>query len=407
MDMPTGAGFRYKKKANGDFSWESLYEKKQGYSYAQIEWINFEQSQAPFNRDGCVIRHEMNGGERKFSLMDPVSNTMINFWPDGHTNIDGVDHFFFFDGCYYHECEVCEMESDRARDDTIRNSACEHHGVLHTMTECEWNATKNDKVYVNRTSYFFNRRSVTEDEIWNAIDQGYFFGLIRCDIKATPEAEEKFKKLNFPPIFAHVNVEESMIETVMAGRVKAGKKKFPLAKQLSLVFNHKDYLLTTELALFYKENGFILSNLSCAIEFERDTPFKNFVNMITKERIDATRRKRDAEANCCKLVANAAYGRTIMRKDRHRNHKIIRSSDQAGKRKFKRVTAEVALDGEFDSGFSELELKPSKVTDNIPVHYGFCILQNSKLHFLRCLVTLYDYCDVAAMRLIYVDTGNS
>ena len=106
-----------------------------------------------------------------------------------------------------------------------------------------------------------------------------------------------------------------------------------------------------------------------------------------------------------KLVANSAYGRMIMNMDRRRNHKILKTTDHVGRRKLRRITANIPLHGEYASGYSEIETKPIQITDKIPVHCGFYVLQNSKLHFLRCLSMLYEYCDVEAFRLIYVDTG--
>ena len=62
--------------------------------------------------------------------------------------------------------------------------------------------------------------------------------------------------------------------------------------------------MTTEMARFYKENGFLLTNLAMVIEYERDRPLKNFVNTVTQSRIAATKRGDKPAGEMYKLVAN-------------------------------------------------------------------------------------------------------
>ena len=70
-------------------------------------------------------------------------------------------------------------------------------------------------------------------------------------------------------------------------------------------FIHADQiLLTTETALFYHKLGLELSNLTMAIEFEKDRPFADFVNQITAERKKATRMKNKPLQDIFKLVMN-------------------------------------------------------------------------------------------------------
>ena len=62
-------------------------------------------------------------------------------------------------------------------------------------------------------------------------------------------------------------VDEDMVNPFVRKRLTDSGVKFPLEKQLTLCFNAKDYLLTTDMAKFYIEKGMILSNLSLVIEY--------------------------------------------------------------------------------------------------------------------------------------------
>ena len=308
QDMPTGPGILYEKQEDGTFDWQSLLVKKQGWSMEAVEWINYKQSQPPFNADGVVIRHSMNGGERRFELYDPVTKKNVVTCPDGYVEIDNVRYFLQYDGCYWHKCQYsCKtsLASEQARCDVERDSACRNAGELIKMSGCEWMELRKKVRFDNRTSAFFNRKSIMESELWDSIDNGRLFGVIKCDITATPQARQKFIDLNFPPIFSHIAVEEKMLESKMIEGVNNHKNlKFPLAKQLTLVFNHTAYVMTTEMARFYKENGFLLTNLAMVIEYERDRPLKNFVNTVTQSRIAATKRGDKPAGEMYKLVAN-------------------------------------------------------------------------------------------------------
>ena len=95
-----------------------------------------------------------------------------------------------------------------------------------------------------------------------------------------------------------------MVSTKMHERVLESGRTFPLQSQLSLVFNKNDHLMTTSMARFYHEQGFILRNLSIAIEYEEDQPLKSFINTVTRSRIEATQKGDDSGAELFKLIAN-------------------------------------------------------------------------------------------------------
>ena len=81
-------------------------------------------------------------------------------------------------------------------------------------------------------------------------------------------------------------------------------RKFDDCSVLSQTFNASQLLITTEMAVFYHELGVELSNLTMALEFEKDYPFSNFVNTVTEERKKATRAGNKPLQDIFKLVMN-------------------------------------------------------------------------------------------------------
>ena len=138
----------------------------------------------------------------------------------------------------------------------------------------------------------------------NKIKSGKFFGLVKLDLKSPQHVIEKFLKLNFPPIFRHLNIDPEMIHEDYKTKMTSQSRKFDNLSVLSQTFHADQILLTTETALFYHKLGLELSNLTMAIEFEKDRPFADFVNQITAERKKATRMKNKPLQDIFKLVMN-------------------------------------------------------------------------------------------------------
>ena len=306
--LPTGPGIWYEKRKCGKFRWESLLPKGK-WSYPAIHWLNYLQNSSEFKYPDVIIRHAMNGGEIKVTLFDQEENCHVNYMPDGYTEVNGERIFFEYDGCKYHNCpENCKLSLDNAsyhldRDDEKRDRIYKQHGRLIKISGCQWHKLKKTVNFKCFTSCFFGiGKLIPESDIWEKIKSGEFFGLIKADVKSSAAVIDKFGRINFPPIFNHVEITEDMIGDKM--RKQMGNRKFPLQKQLTLVFNATNYMMTTEMVLFYLEIGCELSNLSMAIEYERDTPMKSFVEKITASRVKATLDGDDAGQMTYKLVAN-------------------------------------------------------------------------------------------------------
>ena len=368
MFLPCGYGFLYTKCKNG-FSW-SCMKKVAGFSLESLEWIQYLQTLPPFtNADGTIhrIRHALNGQEhetrfqRCFGVKYSDGHAIFS---DGHVKIGDHQYFMFYDGCRYHNCDLCDTKciSQTRLDD--RRKQLEDLGTVIEIKGCEWSRLKKEISYKNSISHFFNRKTlISESEILNAVQTGDFFGLIQVDISSPDHVVQKWSKINFPLIPRHQDIDECMIDPNLAKKMKDKGYKFPIKRTLTLCFNAKDLLITTTMAQFYLDQGCTLSNLKTAVEFDRATPLKDFVNKATKERIAATRDNNEQKQDLYKRIVNASYGRTGMRQD---NRMKIKYEGHSRKLGSKLVKKRVPLIGEFETSLYEVSSEPSTITDKVP-----------------------------------------
>lgn len=313
MAMPVGPGILYDKV--GDyFTWDPLMDsKKHKFSLESIEWLNMMESKF-LNADGSrnVIHHAMNSGEREFIdhyIDSETGETRQKCYnPDGYSFINGEHHFFEYDGCHYHRCiHNCHVSrksrKNLTRDDGPRDAFYRKMGHLHKITSCQWAKEKKSLTYRNYTSVFFSRKNITESEIMDKVKSGEFFGLLRLDLKSSASTIEHFMKIGFPCIFRHLEIENSMLHPKYQEIMKE-RKRTESNRVLTQTFHADQILITSDTALFYHRMGLELTNLTRAVEFEKDFPFAKFVNEITQQRKLATESGNKALQDIFKLVLN-------------------------------------------------------------------------------------------------------
>ena len=314
MAMPVGPGILYEKSGQY-FTWTPLMDSAQNkFSHDAVHWLNYMEYELR-NADGTrnVIHHAMNSGERNFKDVQrcTVSNqTIIKvFRPDGYALIDGTHHFFEYDGCFDHKCVYNCLTSRRStrnknRDDSRRNEFFREMGILHTITSCRWQKERKHLNFPIHTSVFFNQKRITEAQILEKVKAKQFFGLVKLDLKSPQNVIDKFMKVKFPPIICHLNIDPEMIHTEYKQKMTNQGRQFDNLSSLTQTFHANQVMITTETAVFYHELGIELSNLTMAVEFEKDYPFADFVNQITEERKKATRMQNKPLQDIFKLVMN-------------------------------------------------------------------------------------------------------
>ena len=358
QNLPNGPGVCYERKANGCFDFKSMLTSS-SFSHESIRWLSYLNSQEPFK--GHVIHHALNTGEQKIKIKNRT------YYVDGYCVIDEKQYFLEFDGCMYHQC-TCETSRNSKftkKDDAQRNLDLSSVGKLVVMKECKWRKLADTKNPINELSIFFGRKNIKEQEIFDAISNGKFYGLIQCDIFSPDHVVDHFTKLNHPPIFNHVELEKEMLSNKMLEQLENRKISFPLNKQLTLTFHAEKYLLTTDLALFYMSKGMVLSNLIVAIEYNRDKPLASFVDLVTERRKEATRLQDNNLQNTYKLCMNSCYGKTGLNLEKLRQYTFVKSN-KLDKNLGPLTQRFHHVNGEFETDFVEIVKKKRKVTDSIP-----------------------------------------
>ena len=321
--MPVGHGFHYRLKGNGFFSWNPV-KNSDNFSLDAIEWLNFEQSKF-LKPDGTrhVIKHAVNYGEVEIKAEE--SRTESNLIqhkvqkPDGYLNLDGTEHFWEFDGCHHHECPHKCSVYQRFKNKNVgsrwsprsveeRNNFYRGRGVLHTITSCQWYQLKKSVSYKNYSSAFFRKNDISEQQILEKISTGDFFGILRCDVTSPDHVIEFFKRISFAPVFLHKQVDENSIHPEYVEILKRNKRSFPLEPVLTIGYHGKDLLLTTEFVKYYLKLGIKITNVTEALEYEKDDALAKFVHHVTNERKKATEAGNNALQNIFKLVMNSSYG---------------------------------------------------------------------------------------------------
>ena len=359
-NLPSSAGICHRRSSDGTFT-RQVMQTRTTWSYEAINWLDWMQTDDRFK--DTTIQHALNNGEKIIHVGDR------RYSVDGYAVVDGRPHFLEYDGCAYHHCECPDSKSSffTKSDDSKRNQDLSSIGILITMRSCQWNAMKSGLVYKSSISTFYNTKKITEANIMNAVASGEFYGLIQVDVTSPPDVIEHFLKLNHPPVFKHICVEEDMINATFRQKLVEKKVKFPLEKQLTLCFNAEGYLMSTDLAQFYLEKGMKLSNLQLAIEYPRTQPLANFVNLVTAKRKEATRLKDNNLQQTYKLVMNSSYGRLGLNLENRRSftYKNIPTEPpvDCNTKKINRITP---VNGEFEAEYLEVEKPKLKYVDNIP-----------------------------------------
>ena len=406
QNLPNGPGICYQPDANGIFDFQPMISSG-NWSYESLWWLSYMQSLPPFRTETrqINIQHILNGGEKEIVIEGR------RYRVDGYAEIDGIKYFLEFDGCRFHRhtCVNSLRSTLPQKDDSQRNLDLEKAGVLLKTFECEWLAVKKNVSVENIVSTFFGRSNIMADDIMSAIKNDKFYGLIRCDLKSPQSVVDHFLKMNHPPIYAHKSIEKDMIGSTMQKLLDERGVKYPLEKQLTLVFNHDQYLMTTDLAKFYLEKGLELSNLTLAIEYTKSRPLANFVETVTEKRKEATRIGDQHLQNTWKLISNSSYGRMSLNLLKRRKYDFKKASEAPTVDDKPLIMHVTPVQGEFPTEYVEITRKKKITTDKVPGKISvlkhekflslsrislylrkFCrIIMNYKCSFLSLLYTIF------------------
>ena len=128
---------------------------------------------------------------------------------------------------------------------------------------------------INQANCFLKAKT---KEILSAVKYERWFGILEVDISTPEFLRAKFREINFGTIFDKIQVTESMISEKIRRVLLQQGRKFPLNPQLTLVFDAKEYYLTSETLKLYLKLGMKVTKIHSCIEYQRAKPLDNFIN---------------------------------------------------------------------------------------------------------------------------------
>lgn len=181
----------------------------------------------------------------------------------------------------FHYCVICKnlcIKNNRFEDDEkLRQLST--LGTVILMRSCQWKNAKKGIEKKSPYSNFYYTKIITHQMILDSVMSGQFFGLLEVDI-FTPEAvKREFEKINFATIFDKITPNREMLSDSMADRCEKYGVKFPLNRQLTLVYASRNYLITSEMLQYYLCFGMQVQKIHYCIQYQRSKPLKKFIDL--------------------------------------------------------------------------------------------------------------------------------
>ena len=122
----------------------------------------------------------------------------------------------------------------------------------------------------------------TELQVLNAVKDGSFFGLVRCDVQVPPELMDHFSEMS--PLFGHAKLGEEHMSPHMKAYVVSSGMSMSTHKSLVGANRAEGMLLHSELLRWYLEKGLVASNVTKTFRYKKKAIFEEFVVQATESR---------------------------------------------------------------------------------------------------------------------------
>lgn len=241
------------------------------------------------------------------------------------------------------------------------------------------------------------------------LEDKQLYGFVIVDLEATPEAD-KFKRLNYPPIFSRETVEFNWLPKWM--QEHALESTFPRSTLVQRM-EAKEIFLHTELLAFYLENGYKLTKVHRFIEYEPAKCFSDFYEKAYKLRVKATIEGNKELAAVTKITMNSSkfniknlfnfynilgYGRFIMNPRKFTNTKLKSHVD---------MNAPLLINAVEHNTCIEVKSNKKSVVEKYPLQVGNTVLHLSKLVLLKTVVFFDKYLKDDSYKLLYSGIVNN
>ena len=129
------------------------------------------------------------------------------------------------------------------------------------------------------TSHDFPDRWLQPKAILDAVLNDNFFGLLEVDLITPPDLRKEFNKINFGLIFDKLTTTKEMLGDRMRKLAESYNYKFSLHPQLTVLYETKNYLITSTMLKFYMQLGVQVPAVYYCIEYQRSRPLKKFIDI--------------------------------------------------------------------------------------------------------------------------------
>lgn len=384
--MPTGRTI-VRRRENKFRAERSL---KYGYMARQwLEWLMVLDT-------NVNIVHQFNGAEKIIG--------------DRRLPVDGWDQntrtVYQFHGCYWHghECMRGHMRGrERAEAERVsrRRRESTEAGAMYIrrlgfnlveIWECEWRAIKRTDERAAQVAAYFAQpipggfSGLKEDAILKLVEEGTLYGMVQCDIHVPENLREYFAEMQ--PIFKNTEMKKEHLSPLMRKYAEDHNLLKQPRRCLVGSFYAKGILLSSTLLKWYLHKGLVVTKIYLCIQFTPVRCFEKFGHEVTESRRqgDANPGDHSIMADTMKLLGNSGYGKTITNKDNFTKVSFCYANEASQKINnghFKSIQT-------IDENMYEVEEFLRKVIQDLPLHIGFTVYQEAKLHMLKFY---YDFID--------------
>ena len=333
---------------------------------------------------------------------------------DGYAFFDDKHHVWEFNGCHWHGCEKCYpnwLEKATVKDIERKTSwwqkmaKLQDEGcIIHVMWEHDY--TPDQSISTQMPRILLND---TQETLLEAIRAGEVFGFVTCSVRTPDHLLQKFQEASFlfPPVIQKTEITEDLIGPFMKA-IMLEQERTAGRRTLIQTYHGDNLLLMTPLVRFYMDNGLEIDNITSFIQYIPGRGLAPFVEKVVSMRVAATYENDDAKQLTAKLFGNSGYGKCAEDVEKHTNTTLLPAGYDLSKYLKRALYKDhvVIQNEEGEAGATEVTCGRKTIEDSKPVHVGVCILQWSKLIFLKFMFYLFNHLEPGSFRSVYADTDS-
>lgn len=378
-----------------------------------MNWLNHSENKN--------ILHKMNNG-REFRVgpylvdgYDPDTKTIYEFlgdWYHGNPVLEVREK--------YKQQQMKRYNRTMDRLSFLRRQGYSVRYIWENEYRSQLRENREMKRFVYESYPIFYRKhpaEVNSDQIIEGIMNEDLFGFVEVDLQVpdnwdevnykpttTLSPREYFKEMS--PIFCTTEIPFDKIGEHMKAHVTEENLSQKSRYLLVGGMRAEKILLFTPLLRWYIFHGLKVTNIHRVVEYFKKACFQSFGKEVTDARREGDNHpSMSVMALLMKLIGNAAFGGTIINKQKYRTIKYVQgfrnSCIAVNNPRFEQLN-------EIDNDYFEVEFRKVGISIDNPLQLGLAILNYAKLHMLSFYYDFMDsYIDRNDFEYLEVDTDSA